>query len=602
MQPDSADLILIVDDNPDNLRVLFTFLSESGFRVLVAKNGQDALNKIEYITPHLILLDVMMPIIDGFEVCRLLKVNSKFKEIPIIFMTALNDTEHKVTGLNLGAVDYITKPFHQKEVLSRIKLHLKLSHLTRSLQEKNQQLAQEIVARQLAEAELKKLNHDLEKRVIDRTQELTLALNELQEREEKLIYTAFHDSVTEVFNRAWLMQHLSVMFAQHEPQKDYAILFLDLDNFKNVNDRLGHSIGDKLLNTVTDRLHQCLKGQGEIVRLGGDEFLILLPKNNGMESIEAIAKCMLKRLHIPFQIDGYQVYIGVSIGILPSTLNYHKPTDILRDADAAMYEAKRCGKGCYVLFTPEMQARTLERIQLESDLHHSIEKDEFCLHYQPIFCLTSQKLVGFEALIRWIHPTQGLLLPAKFITLAEEIGIIQNLDLLSLQLACQQISQWQKNFSLGNSIIVNINLSSVQIQELELGGKIEYLVNKSLISPRMIKLEVTESSLLQEFSSATQVLAKINALGIRLCIDDFGTGYSSFSQLHRFTVSTMKIDRAFIERLDSGMEGIEIVKTMISFAKCLGMEVVAEGIETPTQLEKLKELGCEFGQGYLLST
>ncbi|MBD2691089.1 putative bifunctional diguanylate cyclase/phosphodiesterase [Anabaena catenula] len=598
MQTESAVQILIVDDNPDNLRILFTFLTESGFRVLVATNGQDALHKLEYVTPDLILLDVMMPMIDGFEVCRRLKVNQA-QEIPIIFMTALTDTEKKVEGLNLGAVDYITKPFQHQEVLTRIQLHLKLSNLTRSLQEKNQQLSQEIVARQIAETELQKVNQDLEQRVIERTQALTLALNELQQREEKLIYTAFHDSITGVFNRTWLMQHLSKFSAQQQLKDDSAILFLDLDNFKNANDRLGHLVGDKLLKKVTERLYKCIQNNGKIVRLGGDKFIIFLPNKDGIESMQAIAKCIIEQLHIPFQIDEYKIYIGVSIGILPSTLKYHQPTEILRDADAAMYEAKRSGKGCYVLFTSEMQARTLDRIQLEIELRQGIERKEFCLYYQPIFCLNSQKLIGFEALIRWLHPEHGLVSPSKFITLAEENGLIQALDLLSLQLACQQIRQWQQKFANIDSLVFNVNLSSVKIQNLELVEQIKHIINENHISPALIKLEVTETAFIKESSITTQVLEKIHDLGVQLCIDDFGTGYSSFSRFYKFPVSTIKIDRSFIERLDYGIEGTAIVKTMISFAHCLGINVVAEGIETQTQLEKLKELGCEFGQGYL---
>jgi diguanylate cyclase (GGDEF)-like protein len=601
MQTDSADLILIVDDNPDNLRVLFTFLTDSDFRVLVATNGQDALNKLQHITPNLILLDIMMPVMDGFEICRLLKLDPKFQDIPIIFMSALSDTKDKIEGLNLGAVDYITKPFQQEEVLIRIRLHLKLRHLTQSLQENNQQLSQEIVARQVAESELQKLNQNLEQRIIDRTQALNLALNKLIQREKKLIYTAFHDSVTAVFNRAWLIQFLSEIFSQQPLKEDYEILFLDLDNFKNVNDRFGHSIGDKLLQQVVARLYECIELQGEIVRLGGDEFLIILQNQDTIETLEIIAKSILKQLHIPFKIHSYQISIGVSIGILPSILNYRQPTDILRDADAAMYEAKHSGKGRYVVFSSEMQARILERIQLESDLRKSIEEKEFYLDYQPIFSLDTQKLVGFEALVRWLHPKHGLIYPEKFITVAEELGIIHNLDLLSLQLACQQLHQWKKSFSLGNFLIINVNLSFVQMQQIELAEQIKQILDEYQISPIMIKLEVTESALIEEFSVATQILKRINDLGIKLCMDDFGTGYSSFSQLHKFPINTIKIDRSFTERLDVSIEGMAIVKTIISFAKCLGMDVVAEGIETQTQLEKLKELGCDFGQGYLLS-
>jgi EAL domain-containing protein (putative c-di-GMP-specific phosphodiesterase class I) len=248
-----------------------------------------------------------------------------------------------------------------------------------------------------------------------------------------------------------------------------------------------------------------------------------------------------------------------------------------------------------------MQQQTLQRIQLESELRQSIEKNEFCLYYQPIFCLTSQKLVGLEALIQWQHPQKRIISPDKFITMAEEMGIISTLDLLSLQLACQQLYQWKKEFSIADSLVIHINISTVQLQQLDLVEQIKQILSENQISPSAMRLEVTENSFIKASSIVNQVLEKIHTLGIKLCIDDFGTGYSCFSQLHTFPVDTLKIDRSFTKNLDDVIKGTAIVQNMISFANSLGISVVAEGIETQKQLENLKKLGCQFGQGYLFS-
>ncbi|WP_414574771.1 EAL domain-containing protein [Anabaena sp. CCY 9402-a] len=601
MQTETVALILIVDNNLDNSRFLSTLLTDSGFRVLAATSGQDTFQKLDHIIPDLILLEAMMPGIDVFDLCRRIKIDPILQKIPVLLMIASNEIQSRFLELNLKSVDYINKSFMPAELLIRIRLNLNLLNLTRSLDQKNSQLNQEIVARQIAEAQSYQLSQDLEQRVIERTQELTLVINELQAREEKLTYAAFHDSLTGLFNRAWLMQYLSDIFAQQPPQQGYAILFLDLDRFKSVNDHLGHLVGDKLLQQVAHRLKNCISQRDKIVRLSGDEFLIFLVNQDGIQSVEVVANFILQQLHIPFEIDTYQISIGVSIGILPSTLSYQQPTDILRDADAAMYQAKRAGKGCHIVFTSEMQQQTLQRIQLESELRQSIEKNEFCLYYQPIFCLASQKLVGLEALIQWQHPQKGLISPDKFIKIAEEMGIISTLDLLALQLACQQLYLWRQEFPIANSLVIHINISAVQLQQLDLVEQIKKILNNNHISPSAMRLEVTENAFIKASSIVNQILEKIHTLGMKLCIDDFGTGYSCFSQLHTFPVDTIKIDRSFTKNLNTNSKGTAIVQNMISFANALGISVVAEGIENQTQLKSLQEFGCEFGQGYLFS-
>ncbi|MEC4895769.1 MAG: EAL domain-containing protein [Oscillatoria sp. PMC 1051.18] len=602
MKVNQPNLIFIVDDNSNNLRILFNFLKSTGFRVLVSTNGEDALRKLTEISPNLILLDVRMPTIDGFEVCRRLKKNPATQHIPIIFMTALADLDNKIQGFALGAVDYITKPFQEEEVLSRISLHIKLHELTSTLQETNQQLTQEIAARKTAENQLKQLNQQLEQRVIERTRKLNETLQKLQAREEKLIYEASHDLLTGLLNRAWLMQHLSeILGTEQLLKRDCAVLFLDLDRFKSINDRFGHLQGDELLKKVAKRLQTSLDSSANIVRLGGDEFLILLAGKWQLDRLNKIANHLLSQLRNPFYMTNYQVFLDASIGIVPSITSYLQPTAVLRDADIAMYQAKAKGRGNYVFLTAKMQTKAIARIQLEADLQRAIKQEEFCLYYQPIFELATQKLVGFEALMRWRHPEEGLLSPAKFITLAEEIGQIQALDLLGFRLACEQLKNWQNQFGAQKLPTINVNFSPTQFQKSELFEQISLILNHAEIVPQFIKIEITESVFLETASKAIQFLHQIHNLGIKLCIDDFGTGYSSLSRLHSFPLDTLKIDRSFILRLQENSEGTQIVQTIISLAHNLGIDVVAEGIETEEQLAKLIELECEFGQGYLFA-
>ncbi len=595
-------LILIVDDNPSNIALLLFILEESNFRVLVATNGEDALRKVEEVTPDLILLDVMMPTIDGFEVCRRLKENLTTKKIPVIFMTALAEIENKVKGFALGAVDYITKPLQQDEVLSRVRLHLKLHELNRSLEEKNKYLTEEIAARLRVEMELKQLNQHLDRRVQERTQELSQALKELQLREERLKYEATHDSLTGLFNRAWLIDTLSRKIENYQfQQNDYSILFIDLDQFQKINDRLGYLAGDEVLKSLANRLQNYLSSIGKIARLGGDEFLAIIPGQWQVPESESIIQNIFEQLKTPFSLKNYQIFVRVSIGIVPSINGYQNSTDILRDVDIALYQAKQMGGGCYMVITPEMQSQALERIQLESDIRRGIKEEQFCLYYQPIVSLQTQTLVGFEALIRWQHPQLGMVSPGVFIEVAEEMGVISEIDLLAFKIACQQLAIWAEQFTVCKLPIININCSSTRLQQPEILEQISLILNDYGIPASKIKLEVTESGFFKTINTTINTLRQIHKLGIKLCIDDFGTGYSSLSRLHNFPLDTLKIDRSFVMRLTSNTEGEAMIQTIISLAHNLNMDVVAEGIETQEQVEKLIELGCEYGQGYLFS-
>ncbi|MEG4581383.1 EAL domain-containing protein [Microcoleus sp. MON1_C5] len=604
------NVILIVDDNPNNLKILFDLLKESGFKVLVAKDGESAIEKLQEVSPNIILLDVMMPGIDGFETCYRLKASVATKDIPVIFMTALTDRVDKVKGLSMGAVDYITKPFQQEEVLARVQLHLRLRNVTKTLEEQNVLLKEEIEARKEAEAALQKLTSELEERVASQTAELRQAVNELQqahvqllEREKKLGHDAFHDALTELPNRAWFMNRLQQAIDLSYRREDYlyAVLFIDLDRFKVVNDSLGHLVGDELLKSVARKLQACLRHTDAVARFGGDEFVLLLEDIKDIEEPNRVAERIQHQLRQPFNLDDYEVFTEISIGIIFSTMGYDRPEDVLRDADIAMYHAKAQGRGRYEVFAPAMQTVAMARLQLENDLRRAIALQEFCVHYQPIVSLSTGQLSGFEALVRWHHASGIIYPPAEFIPVAEETGLINELGWWVLQEACHQIGIWQQQFPHTPPLAINVNLSGVQLKQVNLLNRIEDILQQTGIPSYCLKLEITESCILETVSREEKMLKQLKALGIQLCIDDFGTGYSSLSRLHEFPIDTLKIDRSFVSRIGADNCGVEIIQTIVTLARSRGMDIVAEGIETPTQLQKLRELGCELGQGYLFS-
>lgn len=580
--------ILIVDDTPNNLKVLSQALTDAGYTVAVAKSGETAIKQIEYKPPALILLDVLMPGMNGFETCDRLKSNPVTKDIPIIFMTALTDTLDKVKGLSLGAVDYITKPFQIEEVLARVQTHLEIRRLNITLEQQNSRLKEEIEAHQKARAALQQLTEELEQRVQQRTAELSQALDELRKSQEKLEYDAFHDSLTRLPNRVWLIKQLKKLI---EANLNYTVLFVDLDRFKVINDSLGHITGDELLKWVAARMQSCLKKPNTAIRMGGDEFVVLLETGEPTE----VARQLLEQLSLPFNFNDYEVVIGASIGITSSKMGYKNPMDALRDADIAMYRAKQERNSGYQIFTPEMQASALARMQMEHDLRKGIAAAEFCLHYQPILSLKTRELKGFEALLRWHHPN-GMIPPAKFIPLAEETGLINPLGWWIVREACSQLQRWQTEFT-NFPLSLNINFSPVQFKQANLFEKLSEILQETGVSQNCIRIEITESCIL---NNPNLDLKLLKSMGLELCIDDFGTGYSSLSRLHELPIHTLKIDRSFVVQLTPDERDTATIKIILMLAKNLGLEVVAEGIETEFQLEKLRELGCNWVQGYLL--
>lgn len=421
--------------------------------------------------------------------------------------------------------------------------------------------------------------------------------------EEKLAYDAVHDSLTGLPNRKKLMERLetSIKKSKNVPSTSFAILFVDIDRFKVINDSLGHQAGDELLLKVTNKLRSLIRPSDMVARLGGDEFVILLENICDRDQATQIAQRLLVQLQHPIKIAGEEIYSSVSIGIATSMAGYDKPEDIVRDADMAMYRAKLNGKSRYEIFDSSIHLGAVSQMQIEMDLRRACENNEFALHYQPIVSLISEDIIGFEALVRWNHPTRGLVPPSDFIPVAEETGIILPLGNWILHEACRQMQEWKENYSQPKDLIVSVNLSARQLEQIDLAEQISDVLRETGFDPNCLRLEITESVIMNNAEQAVITVNQLRGLGVRVSIDDFGTGYSSLSYLHRFPVDTLKVDRSFINRIGIDGENAEIVQTIITLAYNLNMDVVAEGVETLEQLNFLRQVNCSYGQGYYYS-
>lgn len=426
---------------------------------------------------------------------------------------------------------------------------------------------------------------------------------ELEESREHFRHVAFHDTLTNLPNRALLVNHLQLAIERTRLDSNhlFALLFFDLDRFKNINDSLGHVAGDQLLTSIARRLEACLRPSDTVARLGGDEFAVLLDGLEDYGDAIQVAERAQKALMQPLSLTGHEVYTSASIGITLSTVGYEHPESILRDADTAMYHAKEKGKARYEIFDAVMHSRAVARLQMENDLRRAVERNEFMVYYQPIVSLGSGRLAGFEALVRWQHPQQGFVSPSDFISIAEETGLIFELGRWVLNESCRQMRAWHREFPNHAPMTISVNLSGKQFTQPDLIEQIQQTLEETGLEARYLKLEITESVVMENAEIAKSMLMQLRALGVNLSIDDFGTGYSSLSYLHRFPVNTLKIDRSFIGNMSVGNENTEIVRTVLTLANNLGMDVVAEGVETEKQLEQLKEMHCDYGQGYLFA-
>jgi diguanylate cyclase (GGDEF)-like protein/PAS domain S-box-containing protein len=418
--------------------------------------------------------------------------------------------------------------------------------------------------------------------------------------EQRLQHEAIHDVLTNLPNRALFMDLLARSLARAKRRPDYlfAVLFLDLDRFKMINDSLGHMIGDQLLIAMARRLERCLRPGDVVARLGGDEFTILLDDIHDVNDAIRIADRIQTELKQPFQLGGQDVFTTASIGIALSATGYDHPEDLLRDSDTAMYRAKAVGRACHQVFDSGMHSRAVALLRLETDLRRAIERNEFLLYYQPTVCLRSGRIHGVEALIRWQHPERGLVMPDDFIPYAEENGLIIQIGKWVLDEACRQMRVWQREFP---HLTVSVNLSVKQFTQSQLALQVQDTLYESGLNPNYLMLEITESMLMENPEATTVTLEQLKNIDLRIHIDDFGTGYSSLSYLHRFKIDTLKIDRSFVSRMSAVNENLEIVRTIVTLAHNLGMDVIAEGVETAEQLAQLRALKCERAQGFYFS-
>ena len=429
-------------------------------------------------------------------------------------------------------------------------------------------------------------------------------ITELKEAERQIYHQAFHDALTSLPNRALFMEHLNMALKRAKRRDDYyfAVLYLDIDRFKLVNDSLGHSVGDQLIRAFASRIQESLRDLDILARFGGDEFVILLEDIENSEFASGVANRLQQELKRPFIIENKEVFAPASFGVVLNTRDYGDPENIIRDADAAMYHAKENGKAQYKIFDKTLHKKALHLLERETDLRKAVNRDEFENHYQPIVDLQTASLVGFEALIRWNHPQLGLINPGSFISIAEETGLIIPITQLIAHQACEDLCRWQKQLQDELKLTMNINLSSKHFMSPTLLDDIQEILKQTGMPPEQLKLEITETALMEDADETIRLVHRLKDLGLHLLIDDFGTGYSSLSYLQRLPIDTLKVDRSFVSRIQSEPDGNRnIVEAIISLAHRLKMMVVAEGVETEEQFAILLEMNCQFGQGYLFS-
>jgi diguanylate cyclase (GGDEF)-like protein len=577
---DSQVSILVVDDEPTNFDAIEILLVQANYHLIYVDNGYEALNYLAAHQPDAVLLDVMMPGLDGIDVCRQIKANPYWQHIPVIMITALNTKEDLAECLEAGADDFICKPVNGIELRSRIRSMLRLERQYKDIQSLYQQL-------QRANQELAELNGILEERVQQRTEQL----------ERMLLY----DHLTQLPSRVFLLRRIeqALQRSRNEPDYQFALLYLDCDRFDLINGSLGYEVGDKLLIAISDRLSKLSWPGSQLARLGEDEFCYFLDAINHLDQVNQFAQEILQAFSTHFTIEGCDLFITARIGVALGSSYYQNSSDPLQDANTAACKAKSQGQGGLQVFDRAMHNAAVQRLQLENDLHRALEQQEFLLHYQPIINLTTGAISGFEALIRWQHPSKGMISPVEFISCIEETGLIVPIGLLVLRQACEQLQIWQQ---LGaKDLLMSVNLSVRQFAHPLLLDELDRVLIETGILPQQLKLEITESAIMDNAQTAIEIAQQLQLRQIHLSIDDFGTGYSSLSYLHHFPVQSLKIDRSFIQSIGTDQKITEIVQAVLNLGHALDMTVVAEGVETADQLDCLNRLGCDYGQGYFFA-
>ncbi|MBI1396644.1 MAG: EAL domain-containing protein [Betaproteobacteria bacterium] len=679
-------LALIVDDDPTIRLIAARTLATSGLRTVAAADGERGLEAFQKERPDVVLMDVMMPGIDGYEAVRALRASTAGRHVPILMLTGLDDLESINRAYDAGATDFISKPINWAVLGHRVRYMLRSAETFEALVE-NQALlssaqqvarlgswrwdlvtdrtqwseetyrilgyrpgevvpgldtliarihpdeAEEVRAEMLAlrkTGEATELIHRLALGdgstryvrihtdvVRAPTGEPLHALGAIQDisenkaAEQRIHQLAYFDRLTQLPNRIRFVQNLSDALEQaRRTGKMVAILSLDLDQFKRINDTLGHGVGDKLLTSVAQRLRDTIRSRDTLIRLssgedvnlarlGGDEFCILLREMSSFQDAAKVARRVVDHLQRPIEIEGHELFVTTSIGIALFPLDGDDADTLIRNADAAMYFAKSQGRNNYQFYGKEMNSRAVERVTLESRLRRALERDEFRLYYQPKLDLRSGRIAGVEALIRWQHPERGMIAPAEFIPIAEESGLIIPIGEWVILEAASQARRWlQAGLP---PLHVAVNIAGSHFQQAAFTDNLARVLKDTRLEPGLLELEVTESMLMDERSATLKTLTRLKSMGLRLSIDDFGTGYSSLAYLKRFPVDALKVDRSFVKDMPGADDDAAITSAIIAMAHSLRLQVVAEGVETGEQLDFLKTRGCEFVQGYLIS-
>jgi diguanylate cyclase (GGDEF)-like protein len=560
-----AATILIVDDELQNRKLLEALLRPEGYLTVCAASGVEALALVAVNAPDLILLDVMMPQMDGFDVVTLLKANPATSNIPVIMITAQIDRGARVAGLSAGAEEFLTKPVDRIELWLRVRNLLRLKALGDFQREHSTILEAEVRARTL---ELQRLAH--------------------------------YDGLTGLPNRTLFYETLTRMLDDATVNGGtVAVMCIDLDLFKNVNDTYGHACGDELLRQFSNRLVASVRYRDTAGRLGGDEFSLTVQLTAGQEGAMAVADAIREALCTPFDLNGILVSVTASIGIAVHPFDATNPDVLVKFADAAMYRAKQAGGDAVCFFTAQMNVDHLARVELVAALRYAVDHEQFVLHYQPKAHIGSGKINGFEALIRWQRPGYGLIPPLDFISVLEETGLIIRVGSWVIATACRQMGLWLQS-DIG-PVSVSVNVSGRQFVEGNLEGDILTALAGNHLDGELLELELTESSLMANTERTLTSLQNLRRCGVQISIDDFGTGYSSLAYLRRFPIDKLKIDIAFIREVTRNADDAAIVLAIIRMAHSLRLVVIAEGVETPEQLASLRKHRCDHIQGYYLS-
>ncbi len=431
--------------------------------------------------------------------------------------------------------------------------------------------------------------------VIDRTED--------RRTQHEIVRTALHDGLTQLPNRHQFIDRLEQIGhrSMRDPNLTYAVMSFNIDRFKGINESLGHTAGDNVLVAVTQRLSQLVPDGAVLARLGSDEFAMLLVETGEPATILEIADAIHTAMEAPFQVRDQEVFLSISIGIATNSSDRDKPADVMRNADLAMHRAKAAGKSRTEIYQQDLHAKASSLLRLENDLRRAVDREELSLYYQPIVCMRTGRLIGFEALARWFHKERGMIPPNEFIPISEATGIVGGLGRWALDTACKQLAEWQKRFPNFKDLTVAVNISGVHFMRDDLFRDTSQALERSGLEGKSLKLELTESAIMENAELTAQVLSEIKTLNVDLALDDFGTGYSSLSYLNRFPIDILKIDHSFVRGMESNSENAKIVNVIAMLAKTLGLDLVAEGVETPRQAALIKTLGCDFAQGYLFS-